>query len=50
MGLKAEYTPHRHQPAKGYVPRDLDGAYRVNHRLDGMKPAEVWEKAKESKG
>jgi hypothetical protein len=50
MGLKADYTPNRTLATKGYIPKDLDGAYRVANRLDGMKPWEVLKAAEEREG
>ncbi len=48
LGLKARST-HRHNPLRAYVPKDLDGTYRVNERLDGLSVDQVWTLAAERK-
>ena len=40
-GLKS-MSAHRKFEAKGYIPRDTDGAHRVDSRLDGEVPADVY--------
>ena len=39
-GLKAQ-SRWRKNPGKGNITRDLDGAYRVHGRKDGMTPKEA---------
>jgi hypothetical protein len=47
-GLKS-ISAHRKFAAKGYIPRDLDGAYRVAGRLDLMDLSEVYAQAEKRK-
>jgi hypothetical protein len=46
MGLKADFTMPRNHVLKNRVPKDLDGAYRVNGRLDKLTPADLIKAAK----
>jgi len=48
VGLKA-MSAHRRYSAKGYIPRDADGAYRVVGRLDGLSVADVYKLAEARK-
>ena len=47
-GLKS-IAAHRKFHAKGYFPRDLDGAYRVANRLDGLSVADAYAAAESRK-
>lgn len=48
-GLKA-MSAHRRFAAKGYIPTDTDGAYRVEGRRDGVSARDVLKLAQERKG
>lgn len=49
QGLKAR-SLWRKEPNKGYLPRDNDGAYRVDGRRDDMSVAHVWMVAADRRG
>ncbi len=47
-GLKA-LAAHRHLgPQRRFIPKDADGAYRVEGRKDGVSAAEVLKLAREA--
>lgn len=46
MGLKKDFTMPRNHVLKGKVPKDLDGAFRVNGRLDKLTKEDLIKKVK----